>query len=445
MNRNIPQILVGGTSSGSGKTTFSLGLMAALAKRGLNVSPYKCGPDYIDTKYYELATKCTSINLDSYLCSKEHIRELYYKYTESNNADVCIIEGVMGLYDGYNRLKGSSALIANTLNVPIILVVNGASTAYSVAPIIYGFKNFYKEVEILGVVFNKVSGEHHYNLLKEGAIDCGVEPLGYIPKRADIEIPSRHLGLSLEEISNLKSFVDNLANIINEYVDIDKILQLYKRPLINSCREGAEDRAAEKILDNYPDKKLNIAVAKDEAFNFIYRENIAKLEELGRVHYFSPIHDNSLPECNLLYLPGGYPEFYLDKLSAGEAIKGQIKSYIEEGGYTLAECGGMMYLCNSIIGMDDKEYKMCGVLDMRATMRGMKLHLGYRDLTYNGVNIKGHEFHYSTVEDSNLESVAVQYNAKGDKVTTSLYRYKNLIAGYTHLYWGELNILDLFK
>ena len=303
MNRNIPQILVGGTSSGSGKTTFSLGLMAALAKRGLNVSPYKCGPDYIDTKYHELATKCTSINLDSYLCSKEHIRELYYKYAESNNADVCIIEGVMGLYDGYNRLKGSSALIANTLNVPIILVVNGASTAYSVAPIIYGFKNFYKEVEILGVVFNKVSGEHHYNLLKEGAIDCGVEPLGYIPKRADIEIPSRHLGLSLEEISNLKSFVDNLANIINEYVDIDKILQLYKRPLINSCREGAEDRAAEKILDNYPDKKLNIAVAKDEAFNFIYRENIVKLEEL--VSFLRRLIVFCLLDYKLLKLLGG--------------------------------------------------------------------------------------------------------------------------------------------
>ena len=191
------RILIGAASSGSGKTTFTLGLLRALKKRGISVQPYKCGPDYIDTQYHGLAAGRESVNLDLFMGGEEHVKEIFARY--SQGVEACVVEGVMGLFDGYSKMRGSSAEIAQVLDIPVLLIVNAKSCAYSVAPIIYGYKNFNPQVKIAGVVFNMVGSASHYATLKDACQELGVPVLGYLPKNGGIEIPSRHLGLSLDE------------------------------------------------------------------------------------------------------------------------------------------------------------------------------------------------------------------------------------------------------
>lgn len=438
-----PQILIGAASSGSGKTTLTLGLLRALRNRGLKVQPFKCGPDYIDTKYHTLAAGEESVNLDSYLASEAHIKYLYSTY--GSNADVCVTEGVMGLFDGYSGMQGSSAEIAKMLNIPVVLVVNAKSTAYSVAPLIYGFKNFNKDIRIAGVIYNMVASASHYEYLLQACKDAGVECFGYLPKQKEIEIPSRHLGLTLDEKYAFDTFADKVAALVEEYIDLERLFPLLK---------GVGENIPMNVEENTPltpSQKgrlyTKIAVARDEAFNFMYRENIVQLQRLGEITFFSPIHDKELPDADLVYLPGGYPEFYLSQLSGNETMLQSVHAYVEKGGRLLAECGGMMYLCRRITGMDGVSYPMAGILNQEATMDNMKLKLGYRNFTYNNVPVRGHEFHYSRIvpQEHPLPSVAELYTAKGMNTDTPLYRYKNVIAGYTHLYWGELNIFDLWE
>src|SRR5574344_97963 len=465
MQKVIPQRVIGATSAGSGKTTLTLGLIRALSRRGMKIQPFKCGPDYIDTKYHSIAAGCDgfaeaglSVNLDSFMQSEQHIEVLYNKYGAVS--DGCVIEGVMGLYDGYDKMAGSSAQIAGILHIPVLLVVNAKSCAYSVAPLIAGFKNFRKEVEIAGVVFNRVGGESHYSMLKEACESVGVRSFGYIPKDSRIEIPSRHLGLSIDDEFGLSEFIDRLADSIEEHVEIEAILSFYTRPfqcvavacgVVDSCDGsmcGGVDNCKE--IGRQAERRVRISGARDEAFNFTYRENIAVLESLGDVTYFSPMRDDSLLGSDFVYLPGGYPELFLEKLSANTKMRKSIREYVLAGGKMLAECGGMMYLCDTVAGISregdrGKEYPMCAVLHDKATMEGMRLHIGYRRFVYNGIEVRGHEFHYSNLETNDAEdSVVAVYNASGGITGTKLLRYNNLIAGYTHLYWGEFNPLNLY-
>lgn len=433
-------ILIGAASSGSGKTTFTLGLLKALRNRGYAVQPFKCGPDYIDTQYHTLAAGQPSVNLDTWLASEEHVKQLYSRY--GAEPDVCVTEGVMGLFDGYDGMRGSSAEIAKLLHIPVVLILNARSMAYSVAPILYGYKHFHPSIHIAGVVFNQVAGESHYSYLQQACKDVGVESLGYLPKRSDIEIPSRHLGLTLEENFRFDAFTERIATLIEEFVDVDRLLQLSQNR-VQSLENACETKSKENNQNN--PSTIRIAVAKDEAFNFTYYENICRLETLGKVTYFSPLRDTALPaETDFVYLPGGYPEFFLPTLSSNTSMLQSIETYARAGGKLLAECGGMMYLCRTITGMDGIKHPMAGVLEQDATMDGMKLHLGYRSLTYKDIPLRGHEFHYSRLTNA-LPSVATQYNAKGVATDTAFIRYENVIAGYTHLYWGEQNILDLWK
>lgn len=437
--KQIPQILIGAASSGSGKTTLTLGLLRALKNRGLKVQPYKCGPDYIDTKYHTLAAGEESVNLDSYLSSDAHLQSLYASYGAS--ADVCVTEGVMGLFDGYDRMRGSSAEIARLLRIPVVLVVNARSTAYSVAPLIYGFKNFCKDIHIAGVIFNMVGSAAHYDSLQEACRDAGVECLGYLPRQKEIEIPSRHLGLTLDKQFAFDAFADRIAALVEEHIDVDRLLSRF------SGGSVSDSVPTLRVAETVGGTAMKIAVARDEAFNFMYRENIARLQRMGQVTFFSPLNDAELPEADWVYLPGGYPECYLTQLSDNRGMLQSVAAYVEKGGKLLAECGGMMYLCRSITGMEGKRYPMAGVLPQDATMEGMKLKMGYRNFVYNGVSVRGHEFHYSRIvpADDILPSVAELYSAKGMKVDTPLYRYKNVIAGYTHLYWGETDLVELWK
>lgn len=424
-------LLIGAASSGSGKTTFTLGLLRALRRRAYQVQPFKCGPDYIDTWHHRMAAGCPAVNLDGFMMSEEHIRTLYARY--GGKADVAVTEGVMGLFDGYDGSAGSSAEIARTLDIPVVLVVNAKSTAYSVAPLLYGFRRFDPSVRIVGAVFNFVASASHYAFLKQAAADAGVEALGYLPKQAEVEIPSRHLGLTLDAGFCFEAFADRVADLVEAHVDVERLLQL--------CSvEGTPlpPRTEEAPLPSLH-TPFRIAVAKDEAFNFMYLENLRFLEQLGTVTFFSPLKDTALPKADFIYLPGGYPELYLPQLAENRQLLQDLRTYVEGGGKMLAECGGMMYLCREIIDTEGKSRRMAGLLPQVATLEQMKLRLGYRILRYGDYELRGHEFHYSRIlpADPPLPSVARAYTAKGMETDTPLYRYKNLLAGYTHLYWAD--------
>lgn len=439
-----PQLLIGAAAAGSGETFLTMGLLRALKKRGLRVQPFKCGPDYIDAQFHTLAADNESVNLDTWMASKAHVQHLYNKY--GDRADVCVTEGAGGLFDGYGRMRGSSAEMAQLLNIPVVLVVGARNAAYSVAPLVYGFKHFNPAVKIVGVVFSQVASPSHFSSLREACMDAGVECFGYLPATEGLKMPSRHAGLTLAAKRAMNVLAEQLAGWAEQYMDIDKLLNICHRGF--PCRyvlPYSSEVEAENLAPHR--KKIRIAVARDPAFSFVYRENMARLEEAGRVTCFSPVYGSDLPEADLLYLPGGYPELFARQLHRRRKLIEAIREYVECGGKVLAECGGMLFLARSLTARQGgTAYAMAGVLPLDATMAGARLRSGYRRIAYNGLELKGHEFHYSSVaEPDALPSVAKQYDVEGMEVDTPLYRYKNVIAGYTHLYWGETDILKLWE
>lgn len=425
------QFMISSTQSGGGKTTVTLGLLRALARRGHSVQPFKCGPDYIDTKFHRIASGRESINLDSFMSSAEHVRGLFSHY--GADADVRLVEGVGGFFDGYDHSKGSSCEIAKTLNLPVVLVINAASVGYSVGATILGFKNFDPQANVAGVIFNNVGSATHFQFLKSACDEVGLPCFGYVKRNKAMAIPSRHLGLTILEEEKMNDFIDLAADMVEEGVDFNAIIHSFR----GQAPEGYE-------LPELPKTKLRIAMASDEAFNFIYPHNVKRLEQAavdGIVHKFSPLRDGLLPEADLIYLPGGYPELFAEQLTANKAMRQQINDFAERGGMIFAECGGMIYLTQMLDGHD-----MCGVLPLKTSMENPRLHLGYRIIDTDAGQYRGHEFHYSEIAELQpLTSIARQFNARGGEVATPLYRYKNVIAGYTHFYWGETNILNLWQ
>ncbi|MBO7588259.1 MAG: cobyrinate a,c-diamide synthase [Bacteroidaceae bacterium] len=445
------QILVGAAASGSGKTTFTMGLMRALTRRGLKVQPFKCGPDYIDTQFHTIASGRQSVNLDTWMASAEHVRSVYSHYAAG--ADAAVVEGVMGLFDGYDRMRGSSAEIASLLDVPVLLVLNARSAAYSVAALLHGMKTFRPDVRTAAVVFNNVSSESHYVFLKEAASDAGVECLGWIPHTDGIEVPSRHLGLTLGVENELDALADRAADLIEAHVDVDRLVSLGEQEVMGDGSGCSVRESADPVVDSgairpfgTDDRPFVTAVAMDRAFNFCYRENLDRLAEMGDVRFFSPLAGEGLPEADFVYLPGGYPELFAQELSLNRSLASQLAEYAEKGGRILAECGGMMFLSRSITDMEGKAWPMAGVLPIECTMHGARLHLGYRSIEHGGKVFRGHEFHYSRIVNPDiLPNTVVQTNARGVPTDTALYRYRNVIAGYTHWYWGENDIFDLWE
>ena len=458
--RSIPQFLIAAPTSGSGKTTVSRGLMVLFVKKGLKVQPFKCGPDYIDTKYHEAVCGRPSINLDTFMAFPEHVGALYARY--SADADVAVVEGMMGMYDGYDRVRGSSAEVARLLGIPVVLVVDAKSAAYSMAPLLSGFINFRPDIRIAGVIFNRVGSLRHYRMLQEVCEDLNVTCLGYLPKQKELEQESRHLGLDFSRSKETEG-LDMLAGLLEEHVDWELLLSTTGLPLPAAAVE-------EKPVLSEPGK-LHISVARnEESFSFLYAEHLDILRRMGTVTFFNPEQDRAIPqETDLLYLPGGYPENRLEELAGARLARESIRSYIEAGGRTLAECGGMIYLSQSVLSDGDTDggsagscvgnigNEMVGVLPFSITneRKRRKLTLGYRQFDYNGWRLKGHEFHYTQFAVPGTDgkeggvcslppSIAQVYNAKGEKVTTPVFRYKNLIASYTHLYWGEVDVMALF-
>ncbi|RKZ54878.1 MAG: cobyrinate a,c-diamide synthase [Candidatus Parabeggiatoa sp. nov. 3] len=421
-----PQFLIAAPASNTGKTTVTLALLRALSQQGFRVQPYKCGPDYLDPFHHTRAAGRQSINLDTFMASESYVQDIYRQYL--SDADIAILEGVMGLFDGAQKMQGSSAEIAILLNIPVILVINAKAMAYSVAPLIYGFKHFDKRLKIKGVIFNYVNTASHYQFLKEACEEVGVEALGYIPKNDKLQIPSRHLGLYISDEIDYDNVINTAASHVSEHVDIKRVLSITETAFLPLRSQPLA----------CPKKRLKIVVAQDAAFNFIYSENLQKLSEYGEVIFFSPLSDKQLPEGDFLYLAGGYPELFLESLSHNHSLKASILNYCQKGGLTYAECGGMMYLGQTITNEEGQAFEMVNFLDLTTSMANKRLHLGYRKIQFNDFEIRGHEFHYSSVTVlREMQTLGKIYNAKGLAVSSSLYRKQNTFASYIHVYWGE--------
>jgi cobyrinic acid a,c-diamide synthase len=364
---------------------------------------------------------------------------------------------MMGFFDGYDRERGSSYEIARELGIPVVLVVDAKSAAYSMAALISGFLNFRKDVRIAGIIFNKVGSARHFEMLQQVCSDLGVTCFGYLPKSASLEQGSRYLGLDFsKEAEN-----EGLISALEEHVDWEALSKLGVSPDESRTFIGELGFAAcyrrDARKSEFPRRKVRALIARNaESFSFLYQEVI---DSFASVNYFDPEKDvPSFESIDLLYLPGGYPEKHLDALVKNEACRKAIKAFAEQGGRIQAECGGMMYLCEKIV-TDEGEYPMCGVLPYSITARkeDRKLSLGYRRFTLDGQEYRGHEFHYTQFfsEKSGRsasgrllptgrkkaerlgetpKSEVQVYNAKGEPVPTPVFRYKNVLASYTHLY-----------
>ena len=411
-----PCFMIAAPMSGSGKTTIARGLMALYASKGMSVQPFKCGPDYIDTKFHASVCGRPSINLDTFMACPDHVCQLFARYRA--DADISIVEGMMGLFDGYDRDRGSSSEIARLLGLPVVLVVDARSAAYSIAALLSGFIHFREDVHIAGIIFNKVSSARHYKMLTQVCDDLGITSFGYLPKSGVLEQQSRYLGLDFSDTA----MPHQLVSLLESHVDWEGLRSLCPTAPIS---QGA-------ALPRCDTPRLVVA-RNEESFSFIYQET---LDAFQHVVSFDPETEvPSLAEGDLLYLPGGYPEKHLETLTKNEAAMTAIRLFAENGGRVVAACGGMMYLCKSIVD-DTGEYPMCDVLPYSITARKQdrKLSLGYRRFMLDGKECRGHEFHYTQFLGMLPESITQVYNAKGEPVETPLFRYKNVLASYTHLY-----------
>jgi cobyrinic acid a,c-diamide synthase len=424
------QFLIAAPHSGAGKTTVTLGLLRALRRKGHRVQPFKCGPDFIDPIHHQAAAGRDSVNLDRYMMSDDHIRFLYDRY--SADADCCITEGVMGLFDGSVKSTGSTADLAKLLALPVVLVLNAKAMAYSAAAILYGLKNFDPALQIAGVLFNFVETEGHYRLLQEACTDVGVDALGYLPVNAGLRIPSRHLGLDTAEA---ETAIEAAADHIEKHIRLEELLA------VTQVKEQPARHSGKPMTNTGAPGRRTVLVAKDAAFQFLYPENIRRLEQWGSIHYFSPLSTRQLPVvADLLYLPGGYPELFLRELAGNGALLEQLRGYAAAGGRIIAECGGMMYLGRSITDEAGQSYPMTGILDISTGMEQKKLCLGYRTIKLPGGTARGHEFHYSQyIQQPNQAALTSSegYNARGDRIDIPFFYTPNLLASYLHLYWGE--------
>ena len=440
-----PQFLIGGATSGSGKTVFALGLLRALRKRGIKVQPYKCGPGFMDTQLHAISAGVDSVNLDSWFAGRTHLQYVYNKYGEK--ADVCMIEGNSALFDGYKRMQGSSAEMAQVVSVPVILVVNARSAAYSVAPMLYGYKLFRPQVKIVGVVFTHVSSLTHFSYLKDACNDAGLNCLGYIPFDESLKLPQRHTALTQSVRSEIEEVSEKAAMYVEQNIDLDRILKMCTR--IFPCKYTLPYTSdVEETGINYAmHKSLKIAVARDSAFNLLYKENIDRLSAIGHVTYFSPLYSNNLPEADIIYIPGGFPEMFARQLHRRKTLMKQLKDYADKGGKIIAEGGGMVLLSRSLtVREGGSAYEMSGVLPFGCTMIDSHLHTGYRIIEMSDKSLRGHEFRFLSIdtENSQLPSdirIVPVMNTRGAEADSCIYRYRNVIAGFTHWYWGETDVL----
>ena len=429
---STPRIVVAGTHSGVGKTTVASGLMSALTAKGHKVAPFKVGPDFIDPSYHALATGRPGRNLDAFLSGPDLIGPLFAH--GSRGADIAVIEGVMGMFDGKSGAGdyASTAHVARLLAAPVLLVVDAGGMAHSVAALLHGYLNFDSRVRVAGVVLNRVGSATHEKVLR-GALDpLSVPVLGVLRRDARLKTPDRHLGLVpvAERREEARSSIDQLGVEISRSCDLKSIMRLAR---------SAGPLHAEPWSPEAPEpvQRARIAVAGGPAFSFVYEENMELLRGAGaETVLFDPTSDEALPEdTDALYLGGGFPEAYAEALSDNEPMRKQVREFAESGRPVVAECGGLLYLTRELDGNE-----MCGVLYAAARMTD-RLKLGYREaraladspLLEEGASLRGHEFHYSAVEPTTGAEPAWRFTGRD---APEGFVSGGVHASYLHTHWA---------
>lgn len=435
--------ILAGTGSGCGKTTVTLGLLRVLQQRGMRVQPFKVGPDYLDTAWHTAVTGVESRNLDSFMLPAPTLNALFNQQMQA--ADIAVIEGVMGLYDGYGTDPDycSSAALAKQLGVPVILLVDGKAVSTSIAATVMGFQHFDPALTIAGVIVNRVNSDSHYQLLKH-AIEhyCGIPALGYVPVTAGVALPERHLGLvtARESVIDSQSWRD-FAGSIAQTLDIDKLLSLSTLPSLPEGQWPALPARDEG-------EGITLALADDEAFNFYYPDNIELLRNTGvKIVRFSPLHDAKLPECQMLWLGGGYPELYARALSANRSMLDAIRSANQRGVAIYAECGGLMYLGSTLRDAAGDIHSMVGVIPGHSEMGKRLTRFGYCEATASqpmlladaGETLRGHEFHYSDFTPEQDAVMQCRKTRDGRMLSQwqGGWQVGNTYASYLHIHFAQ--------
>jgi len=438
---NNSRLVIAGTSSGVGKTTVTLAILAALRQRGRRVQPFKAGPDFIDPGHHTAATGRASRNLDGWMLGADLNREIFAR--AAADADISVIEGMMGLFDGSSPVNeiGSTAELAKQLDAPVLLVIDGSAMARSAAATVSGYAQFDRALKVAGVLFNRVNSEGHYQLLKKAVEQhTNVTAVGYLRPDLAVTITDRHLGLVTAMEQGTGELYDRLAKAAADTIDLDRI-----ESLAGSC--GVLASPPHFVKENRQ-RTVRIGVAQDQAFCFYYPENLELLEAEGaELVPFSPLTDRTIPDdVAMLYLGGGYPELHGAALAGNSTMRTSIREFAGRGGTVYAECGGMMYLTQAIRDFEGRTHEMVGLFPAEAIMRKSGLTLGYRTVELNqpcilgasGVTARGHEFHYSTlVPKGPLTHACGLTDVRGESKGPDGLSIGNVLALYTHLHFSS--------
>ncbi len=441
----MAQLLIAGTSSGVGKTTITLGLIAALHQRGLRVQPFKAGPDYIDPTYHTLAAERPCRNIDTWMVPPDRALSLFNR--AAHRADIAIIEGVMGLFDGfsYDDEAGSSAQIAKLVNAPVLLVLDVGKIARSAGALATGYLQFDPTLNIAGFILNRCGSKNHYQGVKRAVETATQRPVvGWVPKDAALYIPERHLGLiPTDERGQLSTFISHAADVVESHFDIEQILTLSQSQAPPETTEAPPTHSVPVT-----DSPICIAVARDAAFSFYYEDNIDLLRENGaKIIFFSPQTAPDLPPgtCGL-YLGGGFPEIYAAQLAANQPFHQALRRAHQAGLPIYAECGGFMYLTEAIVDLEGHHHPMPGLVPGLSRMQPHRVSLGYRVVESPGGNFllpahtptRGHEFHWSIWEHStDAPAWLIQPRRGNPPPQPNGYVEDRLIASYVHLHFAH--------
>ena len=437
----VATVVIAGVRSGVGKTTIATGIMGALTRRGLEVQPFKAGPDYIDPSYHKLACGVPSRNLDTWLCDHSTVLELFQR--ASAGRDVSVVEGVMGVFDGHSSLteEGSSAQLAKLLGAPVILIADAAKVARSVAAEVLGFQMFDPDLNVAGVILNGVGSDRHLEFCKpQIEATTGLPVLGYLPRKDEFIQPERHLGLiPTVEGTVASKWYDSVINQVEATMDVPAILKLAQTAQTPPAAPGV-----------YPSEPLpartTIAVAQDMAFNFYYQDSLDLLTAWGaEIVPFSPLEDSKLPAgAGGIYLGGGFPELFADQLSENKPMHDSIRQAVGKGVPVYAECGGLMYLGKSLSDLEGVTHAMIGVIPAESAMSRSRLTLGYREVEScvdspvlpKGQRVRGHEFHWSTLAKQPEANESV-YKVVDQDNRLDGFRTGNVWASYVHIHLGS--------
>ena len=436
----VARLVVAGVSSGVGKTTVTVGLMRALRRRGLRVAAFKCGPDYLDPTYHTRAAGQVSHNLDGWMMGKRAVLDTFS--TAAAGAEIAIIEGVMGLFDGASPTSdaGSSAEIAKWLAAPVLLVADAGGMARSIAALARGFSEFDPELRVAALACNRVGSASHLELLR-GALGSSLPLLGGLQKRPDLAFRERHLGLRTADAESVpEALLERWADEVEHGFDLNALLELARSA--PALPEPEPELATTAALPS----RCRIGVALDAAFHFYYADNLRRLEQLGaELCYFSPLAASELPDVDGLYFGGGYPELHAAQLAANAGLRTAIAQFAERGRPVYAECGGLMYLVDAIRTLDGQRHAMVGCLRGEAVVRERLVALGYVDvetrspslLGPSGLRFRGHQFRYSELLGAPEGSAYLLHQRRGGEPLLEGYQSGSVLGSYVHAHWAS--------